>query len=140
MTRRRKRVWALPSPRRPAPIKADTATRDLIVRTCDAFIRDVLKPRFLPEIRPTEFNYCIDIQGSWRAGRYTFAQRYRVGPHSESFGQEFAEPFVRLDLMGPDRFDIFWHRHTGEWRRLHSGQSLAQALRTIEADGLLHPL
>jgi hypothetical protein len=33
------------------------------------FIRDVLKPRFLPQVRPTEWNYVIDIHGAWAAGR-----------------------------------------------------------------------
>jgi hypothetical protein len=41
---------------------------------------------------------------------------------------------------GPGRFDLQWHRHTGEWFCLHRGLSLTEALNTIIADGLLHPL
>jgi len=33
-----------------------------------------------------------------------------------------------------------WHRHTGEWRCLHSSVTLEEALRLIEADDLLHPV
>ena len=43
-----------------------------IISACEAFIRDVLKPRFLPEIRPTEWNYVVDIRGAWAAGLYRF--------------------------------------------------------------------
>jgi hypothetical protein len=42
--------------------------------------------------------------------------------------------------MGPDRFDIHWMRHTGKWWRLYTGVTLAEALRTLETDGVLHPL
>jgi hypothetical protein len=45
-----------------------------------------------------------------------------------------------LDWISRDRFDIQWHRHTGTWFCLHRGLSLVEALKTIESDGLLHPL
>jgi hypothetical protein len=32
-----------------------------IAAACERFIGDTLKPRFLPEVRPTQFNYPIDI-------------------------------------------------------------------------------
>jgi len=40
-----------------------------IIVACDRFIAEVLKPRFLPEIRPTDWNYCIDIGGTARFAR-----------------------------------------------------------------------
>ena len=42
-------------------------------------IDEVLKPQFLPVIRPTEFNYPVDICGKWHGTRYRFIQRYRSG-------------------------------------------------------------
>jgi hypothetical protein len=110
-----------------------------ITAACQRFIDQVLKPRFLPAVRPTEFNYCVDIQGKWQGPRYRFIQRYRSG-FPENLGEEFDAPFVRLDWISHHRFDIQWHRHTGTWYRLHRGQSLAQALKTIETDGHLYPL
>ena len=109
-----------------------------ITAACQRFIDEVLKPRFLPAIRPTEFNYPVDIQGKWQGPRYRFIQRYRSG-FPENLGEEFDAPFVRFDWIRHDRFDIQWHRHTGAWYRLHRGQSLAQTLKTIETDGILHP-
>jgi len=110
-----------------------------IAATCQRFIDEVLKPRFLPAIRPTEFNYPVDILGKWHGNRYRFLQRYRSG-FPENQGEEFDSPFTRLDWVSRDRFDIQWHRHTGTWFRLYRGLSLAEALKTIETDGLLHPL
>jgi hypothetical protein len=98
-----------------------------------------LKPRFLPTIRPTQFNYPVDILGKWQGNRYRFVQRYRSG-FPENLGEEFDGPFARLDWVSRDRFDIQWHRHTGTWFCLYRGLSLAEALKTLETDGLLHPL
>jgi hypothetical protein len=33
-----------------------------------------------------------------------------------------------------------WHRHTGQWYRLHSFVTLDEALRLIETEELLWPL
>lgn len=132
----RQRIWmAAPArPSRPDPLEAAR-----IIAACEALIRDVLKPRFLPEIRPTQWNYPIDIRGAWQAGRYRFYQRYRSG-QAENLGEEFDAPFARIDRLGPDRFDVQWMRHTGKWWRLHAGVTFEEALRLIETDGHLHPL
>jgi hypothetical protein len=86
---------------------------------------------------PTKFNYPVDICGKWHGTRYRFIQRYRSG-FPENLGDEFDAPFTRLDWISHDRFDLQWHRHTGEWFCLHRGLSLIEAMNTIIADGLLH--
>ncbi|CAA7627256.1 hypothetical protein [Magnetospirillum sp. SS-4] len=82
-----------------------------IAATCERFIDEVLKPRFLPEIRPTEFTYPVDITGKWRGDRYSFIQRYRSG-FADTAGEEFDHAFARLDHVSGERFDLMWHRHT----------------------------
>ena len=135
MARTPQRAWTR-SPAKPSPPNEDA--KRAIVTACDTFVREVLKPRFLPEIRPTPWNYAIDIRGIWAGGRYRFVQRYRSGMEHNR-GEEFDAPFARIDRMGPDRFDIFWMRHTGQWWRLHAGVSLADALNLLESNGILHP-
>lgn len=122
-----------------AASKPSEAEKSRITATCRRFIDEILKPRFLAAITPTAFNYCVDIQGKWQGPRFRFIQRYRSG-FPENLGEEFDAPFVRLDWTSPDRFDIQWHRHNGAWHCLYRGQTLLQALKTIEADGHLHPL
>jgi hypothetical protein len=113
--------------------------KTLVTAACQQFIDAVLKPRFLPTVRPTPFNYPVDIQGKWHATRYRFIQRYRSG-FPDNLGEEFDSPFARLDWVSRDRFDIQWHRHTGAWFCLYRHRSLAEALKIIESDGILHPL
>lgn len=111
--------------------------------TCERFIEGTLKPRFLPEVIPTELNYPVDISGKWRAEKYGFVVRYRSGfPHNR--GDEFNQAFARLDHTGRHpgeaRFDVMWHRHTRQWFRLYAAVTLEEALSLIETDGLLHPV
>jgi hypothetical protein len=56
------RTWA---PAKPQATRPTDVEKQRIVAACDAFIRDVLKPRFLPRIEPTEWNYPVDIHGAW---------------------------------------------------------------------------
>ncbi len=48
-----------------------------VAEACEKLIANVLKPRFLPEIRPTAFHYPIAIYGKWHGTKYRFITRYR---------------------------------------------------------------
>ncbi len=113
-----------------------------IASTCERFIAETLKPRFLPEIRSTQFNYPVDILGRWRGNKYSFIERYRSG-FPDNLGEEFDAAFTRLDhveeCLAEIRFDVMWHRHTGQWWRLHSSVTLDEALRLIETEPHLQP-
>lgn len=131
-------------PKRWVRVKALTKEEKAeMAAVCGRFITDVLKPRFLPEVHPTAFNYPVDIVGKWRGRQYSFITRYRSG-FPETLGQEFNAPFARLDHdeehIAEPRFDVMWHRHTGEWRCLRSSVTLEEALRLIEDDDLLRPV
>lgn len=110
-----------------------------VIVACQKHIEDFLKPRFLSAIRPTKFNYQVDILGKWRGSSFSFLQRYRSG-FPENLGEEFNAPFARLDWTSRDRFDLMWHRHTGKWFRLHHGLSLEVAMATLKTDGVLYPV
>lgn len=124
-----RKIWAR------ASSKADKAR---ISARCEEFIAGVLMPRFLPEIRPTPFNYPIALMGRWRGERFSFIQRYRSG-FPENTGEEFDVGFARLDHVGGERFDLMWHRHTGQWLCLHPRLTLAEALEAIETEELVQP-
>ncbi|MCX7361542.1 MAG: hypothetical protein NTV97_06695 [Alphaproteobacteria bacterium] len=115
-----------------------TEAQAAIAATCESFIAEKLKPGFLPEIRTTEFNYPIDIRGRWRGSKL----RYRSGfPHNA--GEEFDAPFARLDhiaeLHSETRFDVMWHRHTGQRVLIHPAATLDEALELIETNPVLQP-
>ena len=109
---------------------------------CQAFIAERLKPRFLREIHPTQFNYPIDIRGKWRGSKYGFAIRYRSG-FPDNLGEEFDSPFARLDHdeehLTEARFHVLWRRHTGQWWPFRASVPLEEALDLIESEPLLQP-
>ena len=113
-----------------------------ITAACERLIDETLRPRFLPEVRPTTFNYPIAIFGRWRGRQYSFVTRYRFG-HADNLGEEFDAPFAGLDFLqesiSDTRFAVMWHSHTGQWWRVRAAISFAEALNAIETDPVLHP-
>jgi hypothetical protein len=112
--------------------------KSVITAACEKFIADVLKPRFLPEIRPTQFNYPIAIYGKWHSNKYRFITRFR-SDDPRSYEREFEAPFARLEYLSRNRFDLSYHRHTGEWFCLFERVSLAEALDLIANDSHFRP-
>jgi hypothetical protein len=113
-----------------------------VAAACERFIAETLKPRFLPEIRPTDFNYPVAIFGKWRGNKYSFITRYRSG-FPDNAGEEFDAAFTRLDHIeechAETRFDVMWRRHTGQWWLLHRSVTLDEALHLIETEPWLQP-
>jgi hypothetical protein len=110
-----------------------------IAAASQKFIEKVLKPRFLSEVRPTAFNYPIDICGRWYGNNYRFIERDR-SVYADNAGEEFDAPFTRLEYVARDCFNLSFFRHTGQWHLLHRNVALSDALGMIESDGLLNPL
>ena len=94
MGRRRQWIYV----REPARYKPAEDEKAAITAACEQFIAEVLKPRFLPEIRPTPYNYPIDIFGKWHGGKYRFIQRFR-SDHPDAIEPEFDAPFARSNRL-----------------------------------------
>jgi|SRR5580704_6317873 hypothetical protein len=120
----------------------DAGEKAAIATACDRFIGVVLKPRFLPAIQPTSFNYPIDIFGRWGGSKYSFIVRYRSG-FADNAGERFDSAFTRFDhvdeCLADTRFDVMWCRHTGQWWCLHSSAVFDEALHLVETKPQLWP-
>jgi hypothetical protein len=101
-------------------------------------IDDFLKPRFLSTIRPTQFNYAVDILGKWHGTKYRFIQRYRSGfPQNRRRVRRALCP-PRLDQPQSLRPSVAL-----PYRRifcLHRGLTLVEAIDTRRSEGVLHPV
>ena len=122
---------------RPVWAELSSGEKLAIAVSCERFIADVLKPRFIHG-QPNRLDHPLDIYGRWRGRKYGFSARYRSDD-----GEEFNTPFARLDHveehLSETRFDLMWHRHTGAWWRLHAAVTLDDALRLIATDSRLQP-
>ncbi len=124
------RVWTYVGGR--AGKKPPPSEKAVIIAACETFIAKVLRPRFLPEIKPSlEHNYPIAIFGKWHGNKYRFITRYR-SETPNSYAPEFEAPFARIDYVSRDCFDLMWHRHTGEWYCMFERVLLTEALHSIE--------
>ena len=118
--------------------KPPPAERAAITAACERLIAEVLRPRFLPKVRPSAFNYPVAIDGKWHGNKYRFFTRYR-SDDPNSLAAEFDAPFARLDYVSRDCFDLMWHRHTGEWWRVSERLTLTEALQHIESEPYFRP-
>jgi len=132
-----KKVWTYVGGR--AGNKPAAVEKAAITAACERLIAEVLRPRFLPEVRRSaRFNYPIAIAGKWLGNKYRFVTRYRSDDPA-SLVAEFDAPFARLDYIRQDCFDLMWHRHTGEWHCVSERLSLAEALERIGSEPYFHP-
>ncbi len=120
--------------------KPSDAEKREITAACERFIEERVKPRFLPEVRPSEFNYCVDIFGKWHGASYRFLQRFRNDRPDRYSEREFVAPYARLAYVGRDCFDLSYFRHTGQWWPVDHGASLEEALHLLETNGIYHPI
>jgi hypothetical protein len=123
----------------PAGNQPQAAEKAAITAACERLIAEVLRPRFLPEVRRSAtFNYPVGIEGKWLGNKYLFFTRYRSDDPA-SLKAEFGTPFARLDYVGRARLDLMWHRHTGEWHCVSDRLSLTEALHWIESEPYFQP-
>ena len=115
---------------RKAGPKPPPVEKSAITAACEKLIAEKLKPRCMPMVRPTEFNYPVDIRGGWYGNKYRFITRYRSG-FQENRGAEFDVPFARIAYVSRDCFDLAYRRHTDEWLCLHRSVSLERSLKLI---------
>jgi hypothetical protein len=130
------KTWRLSSRRR-TPVVPEHE-KQMVIAACDHFIREVLRPKFLPEIVPTEWNYPVGIHGKWHGGRFRFVQRFR-SDRPDAITSEFDAPFARIEWVAPGLFDLSYYRHTGEWQKIFERVSLNEALHLIETETFLQP-
>lgn len=109
-----------------------------ITAACENLINTFFIPRFLPEIRPTQYNYPVAIFGKWHRNAYRFITKYR-SDHPDTTEPEFDAPFTRLEFVNIDCFDLSYMRHTGEWVHMFQRLSLTEAFDTIKEMEHFHP-
>jgi hypothetical protein len=131
------KTWQLSSRRRTLAVPEHE--KQMVIAMCDRFIREVLQPKFLPAVVPTEWNYPVGIHGKWHGGRFRFVRRFR-SDRPDAIAPEFDAPFARIEWVAPGLFDVSYHRYTGEWWKLFGRVRLEEALHLIETESLLQPL
>jgi hypothetical protein len=114
------------------------AEKSAVTAACQHLIDGFFKPRFLPVIRPTQFNYPVDILGKWHGTKYRFIQRYRSG-FPENRGEEFDAPLPASTGSAETASTSNGTAIPGNGSACIAGLALVEAIDTLRSDGLLHP-
>lgn len=116
-----RRAWVYVGGR--AGNKPPAAEKAAITAACERLIAEVLRPRFLSEVRPSAmFNYPVAIAGKWHGNKYRFFTRYRSDDPA-SLEAEFDALFARLDYVSRDCLDASSHYTPGFFERAEEARS-----------------
>jgi hypothetical protein len=139
MAKRRPKTW-LYSPRMPAkPTVPKDLKADVEAKARD-FIEKELKPKHIkPPPKNAQFNYLIDITCKWH-GSFFYILGVFACPGPTALSPTFESKFARLLYVGPDRFNLAFQRHTGQWIELFEDQSLQECLEAVRDDPWFIPV
>jgi len=127
-------VWGPQKPSRvPEALKLEVATK------ANRIVEDHIKPEHVkPPPKDPRFNYIVDIFTRWRGRFFYFMAKY-ASPGPNRIAPFFEDGFARLEFVGNDRFDLAYHRHTGQWWTTFPELTLDEALELIKDGDLFQP-
>ncbi|MDX2256469.1 MAG: hypothetical protein NW214_13225 [Pseudanabaenaceae cyanobacterium bins.39] len=132
---KKKWVYILPKAKKPqVPVDA----KEQITAQCQQLIDSEFKPRYI-DLNPQDNRLIItDIYGKWYRSFYYFCNKCYF--NSPTLSTETIETkFTRLEYTAPDKFNLAYMRHTGQWWEIRTGISLKNALEEIKNNPILHP-
>jgi hypothetical protein len=134
MAKKRPKQWVFSPPRPPKP-SVSKAVKAEVEAKARAFIEAELKPRHVesPPPKDARFNYLADITCKWH-GPYFYLVGVFACPGPHALSPTFEDKLARLLYAGPDRFNLAFQRHTGQWVELFENQSLQECLEAIRDD------
>ncbi|MBI5015409.1 MAG: hypothetical protein HZB55_07945 [Deltaproteobacteria bacterium] len=128
--------------RRPSTSAARSLTplrKAEIQRQADEFVARELSPAAVQPPPPDpKWNYAVDLFTKWHGRYFSFVTKYACpGPYATV--PFFDHAFARLESVGADRFNLAYHRHTGQWWEPQRGITFEECLQAIRGEPLLQP-
>lgn len=139
MARKQPRRWVFSPPKPPKPAVPKAVKAEVEARAKE-FIDTVLKPKHVqPPPKDARFNYLADITCKWH-GSYFYVVGVYACPGPNALSPTFEEKLARLLYLGPDRYNLAFQRHTGQWIDLYPGLTLGKCLEAIRDDPWFMPV
>ena len=127
-------VWAKAKPSK----VPDAPKRGLSIKA-NNLIEEYIRPKHVkPPPRNPRFNYIEDVFTKWRGRYFYFTAKY-ASPAPDCISPFIEVGFARLELIGDNRFDLAYFRHTGKWWPVFSGLTVDEALDLVISEGLFNP-
>jgi hypothetical protein len=133
MAKKQAKRWVYSPPKPPKPTVPKAVKAEVEARARE-FIDAELKPKHVePPPKDARFNYLADITCKWH-GPYFYVVGVFACPGPNALSPTFESKLARLLYVGPDRFNLAFQRHTGQWIELYEGLPLQECLDTIRDD------
>lgn len=119
--------------RKPPPVKpfVSKQTGEIILKECDDFIRNILKPKWIKKpLSKPKYNYVIDIFNKRRRSYFYLVAKYYC-PSKNRISETFERPFARLELTKNNNFNLSYMRHTDQWWEIFQKLTLKQCFNKI---------
>ena len=130
-------TWA-PAKKESRPKGSDSIKTSVKLKA-DALIENVLKPKFIkPPPKKSDYNYIADIFSKWHGNYFYLCSTYNC-PGPNAMSPSFDTKFARLEHIGPDKFNLAFMRHTGQWVEIGYDLSLDKCLDDIENNDIFDP-
>ena len=98
----------------PPKNKLSKSQKERILASAARFAESHYKTKVAPPPKNPRGNYVIDYSVRWRGSYLHFIAKYAC-PSPNALFPEFDHMFARLGCFGPDRFNLWARRYTGEW-------------------------
>jgi hypothetical protein len=125
----------------PAEVKAFSVKgKQAIKEKLDNIIERDMKPSvFKPRRKKAAFGDVQDLYTTWRGDDLILIAKRRGGRVRGRYAEDFETKSGRLTLVGVDRFDVSYFRHTGRWWTIAYECTLKTALMFFQKPGPLWP-
>lgn len=125
----------------PAEVRAFSAeTKQAIKEEADKIIERYMKPAALQRRgRRVAFGDVQDIYTKWHGNSLVVIAKRRGGRVMNRYAEDFETKSGRLTLVGVDRFDVSFFRHTGRWWTIQYDCTLKIALNYLQKPSPLWP-
>jgi len=127
------RQWTWVKTDTPPKNRLSKIQKERILASVARFVESHYKARVPPPPIKPRGNYVIDYSVRWRGSYLHFIAKYAC-PGPNAFVPEFDHMFARLGCFGPDRFNLWARRYTGEWIVLDDGLTLGECLERMSED------
>jgi len=134
-----KKGWTWAPARKKSKVKILDSIKTAVKLKADDLIENVLKPRFIkPPLKNSDLNYLADIFSKWHGTYFYFCSTYNC-PGPNAMSPFFNTNFARLEYIGPNKFNLAFIRHTGQWVEIEYGLSVDECLDNIENNSIFFP-
>ena len=129
----RQRRWTFDPKAARRKLKPTTGDKLSLEQKALVLIAELKKAHIVPPPKKNQLNYIVDIGAKWRSRYFYFFSTYCC-PDPNAMSPSFVVNVARMEWLGPNSFDLAFHRHTGEWITVGFNQSVKKCFNLVMTD------